>query len=125
MKKCLKSEKRQIEFIKYLNEFEKFHKSISRERQEEIYKIIKENKREKYSNTKEWKTRCDLIKKAYCNKCGHCGRLAPKLEVHHRFGDSYGNESFIDLIPLCKKCHSKCEVSKTVNNETLERKIYE
>lgn len=67
--------------------------------------IVRSMSYSEYLQTEHWK---DFREKAIINasgKCQVCGDSF-KLNVHHRIYTNLGNETFIDVVVLCKSCHS-------------------
>tara|TARA_B110000483_G_C18015757_1_gene472977 strand:- start:11 stop:628 length:618 start_codon:yes stop_codon:yes gene_type:complete len=59
----------------------------------------------KYLKSIEWKNKSKGVKERDRGCCRICNSSL-NLEVHHRTYFNIGNEKLIDLITLCKKCHS-------------------
>jgi 5-methylcytosine-specific restriction endonuclease McrA len=58
----------------------------------------------KYLRSKEWKEKRDQFRNTWGNKCACCGSTE-KLHIHHLNYECLGNETFKDVILLCKGCH--------------------
>jgi len=118
-------EKSEKTFIEGFKEYKQFNLAIEAHRKEDLIKLACGDKRGKYETTTEWKKRRLIVLKAYEYRCGKCGKKTKKLEAHHRFYERYGNESFLDLIPLCEDCHLSAPKSLTRKNKRNKLTILE
>ncbi len=59
-----------------------------------------------YLKSDHWKEIRELMIERANNKCGECGRITRRLEVHHVTYDRLGEELFMDLRVLCRVCHA-------------------
>lgn len=59
-----------------------------------------------YLLSNHWYNKRKSYFKTYEKKCNHCG-TDKEIHLHHLTYENIGNESFNDLMPLCKDCHSK------------------
>lgn len=68
---------------------------------------------ELYLQTDHWRHFREEALKFYQYKCQTCGKVKV-LDVHHRNYDHIGEETFNDVIVLCRTCHKKFHGKQTV-----------
>lgn len=61
---------------------------------------------EDYLNSKEWRTFRLQALEHFGNRCGLCDSDG-QLDLHHKTYKNFMNETFADVIPLCRKCHKR------------------
>lgn len=66
---------------------------------------LKEMPYELYLQTREWQDRRKQHLKSAGYRCQVCNSSGVVLDVHHRTYERRGNESYKDLIVLCRGCH--------------------
>lgn len=59
-----------------------------------------------YLNSKEWREFRIKALVHFGNQCGLC-TSTQNLQLHHKTYKNLFNETFEDVIPLCKKCHKR------------------
>jgi len=64
------------------------------------------------------------IKLLYSNKCFLCNASGKSLDIHH-IDYNKKNSNITNLIPLCKKCHSKTNFNRKFWEEYIKLKIFD
>jgi 5-methylcytosine-specific restriction endonuclease McrA len=59
-----------------------------------------------YLKTYEWRKKREYALKRADHCCNICNKPDESLDVHHRTYERRGNESYTDLIVLCRGCHA-------------------
>lgn len=74
-------------------------------------KLLPSNRKEyyEYIQSEKWKTLSGTFKKQAGNCCQHCGCDGKSniLDIHHVSYENFGNESYEDILVLCRDCHKK------------------
>lgn len=80
-------------------------------------------KRGKNNYTKDWQDVADYIKHLAHWKCENCGQKDSdengcRLTVHHIDMDK-SNNSYLNLVALCQRCHLSIQARFTINQQYL------
>lgn len=73
-----------------------------------LFRIIelKEMDYDDYLQTPEWKRHAALAKERYDGECA-LDATHPAVDAHHRTYKRRGREMTLDVVPLCRGCHTK------------------